>query len=166
MNKQTYKQTERVIYYAKILQSKNPKSINNFLHANNNVQRGFQHCIGHVTTGSFMGRGNQYIQSVEVLYCKLLTISKKLLTFPYRVRGLNCRPQRWEASVLPPRHRGPLVREQTVTDVSLLANLIYFDVFQISNSVGLQTKRNNSQATTGIQKQVFFLQKKNAGISM
>ena len=46
---------------------------------------------------SFMVRGNQYIQLVRVLYCKLLTIGKKLSTFP----GLNCRPQRWEASVLP-----------------------------------------------------------------
>ena len=33
----------------------------------------FQHCIGHITTGSFIGRGNQYIQLVKVLYCKLLT---------------------------------------------------------------------------------------------
>ena len=28
--------------------------------------------------GSFMGRGNQYIQLVKVLYCKLPTISKQL----------------------------------------------------------------------------------------
>ena len=25
------------------------------------------HCIGHITTSSFMGRGNQYIQLVKVL---------------------------------------------------------------------------------------------------
>ena len=31
------------------------------------------HCIGHITTGSFMGRGNQYIQLVKVLRCKLPT---------------------------------------------------------------------------------------------
>ena len=30
--------------------------------------RRFQHCTGHITTGSWKGRGNQYIQ---VLYCKL-----------------------------------------------------------------------------------------------
>ena len=33
---------------------------------------------------------------------KLLTIDKRLPTFPHKVRGLNRWPQRWEASVLPP----------------------------------------------------------------
>ena len=33
--------------------------------------RCFQHCAGHITTGSFVGRGNQYIQLAKVLYCKL-----------------------------------------------------------------------------------------------
>ena len=33
----------------------------------------FQHCTGHITTGSWKGRGNQYIQFVRVLYCKLPT---------------------------------------------------------------------------------------------
>ena len=33
--------------------------------------RHFQHCIGHIMTGGFVGRGNQYIQMVKVLYCKL-----------------------------------------------------------------------------------------------
>ena len=33
--------------------------------------------------------------SFKVLYCKLPTISKKLSYFPYKVRGLNQRPQRW-----------------------------------------------------------------------
>ena len=32
--------------------------------------------------GSFMGRGNQYIQLVKVLYCTLLTIHKKLPSLP------------------------------------------------------------------------------------
>ena len=32
--------------------------------------RHFQHCIGHITMGSFMGRENQYMQLVKVLYCK------------------------------------------------------------------------------------------------
>ena len=40
------------------------------------------HCIGHIITGSFMGRGNQYIQLVKVLYCKLPTNSKQLPAFP------------------------------------------------------------------------------------
>ena len=33
----------------------------------------FQHCTGHITTGSWKGRGNQFIQFVRVLYCKLPT---------------------------------------------------------------------------------------------
>ena len=59
----------------------------------------FQHCTGHMTTGSYGGRGNQYIQLVRALYCKLLTIGKQLSTFPHNVRGLNLWTQRWEASV-------------------------------------------------------------------
>ena len=39
----------------------------------------FQHCTGHITMGSLKGRGNQYIQLVKVLYCKLLTNGKQLL---------------------------------------------------------------------------------------
>ena len=30
-----------------------------------------QHCTGHIMTGSWKGRENQYIQLVKVLYCKL-----------------------------------------------------------------------------------------------
>ena len=59
------------------------------------------HCIGHFTTGSFMGRGNQYIQLVKILYCKLWTNGKQLLAFPLEVGlGFELRPQRWEARVL------------------------------------------------------------------
>ena len=46
------------------------------------VLRHFQHCTGHITTGSWKGRGNQYIQFVRVLYCKLPTNSKQLPSFP------------------------------------------------------------------------------------
>ena len=38
----------------------------------------FQHCTGHITTGSWKGRGNQYIKLVKVLYCKLLAKGKPL----------------------------------------------------------------------------------------
>ena len=31
------------------------------------VLRRFQHCTGHITTGSWEGRGNQYIQLIKVL---------------------------------------------------------------------------------------------------
>ena len=67
----------------------------------------FQHCTGHIMTGSSMGRGNQYIQLVKILYCKLPTIGKELQTFPHKVWGLNCQPQRWEVRLLPLCHHGP-----------------------------------------------------------
>ena len=46
------------------------------------VLRRFQHCTGHITTGRWKGRGNQYIQLVRVLYCKLPTNGKQLPAFP------------------------------------------------------------------------------------
>ena len=50
----------------------------------------FQHCTGHIMTGSFVDRGYQYIQLVKVLYCKLPTISKQLPTLhTCRVRNLK-----------------------------------------------------------------------------
>ena len=73
------------------------------------VLRRFQHCTGHITKGSWKGRGNQYIQFVRVLYCKLPTNGKQLPVFPLEaVPGIEPRPQRWEARVLPLCHRGPL----------------------------------------------------------
>ena len=42
----------------------------------------FQHCTGHIMTGSWKGRGNQYIQFIRVLYCKLSTNDKQLPAFP------------------------------------------------------------------------------------
>ena len=47
------------------------------------VLRRFQHCTGHITTGSWKGRGNQYIQFVRALYCKLPTNGKQLPAFPH-----------------------------------------------------------------------------------
>ena len=58
--------------------------------------------------GSWKGRGNQYIQLVKVLYCKLLTDGKLLPAFPLEaVPGTKPWPQRWESRVLPLCHRGP-----------------------------------------------------------
>ena len=72
------------------------------------VLRRFQHCTDHITTGSWKGRGNQYIQFVRVLYCKLPTNDKQLPAFPLEaVPGTEPRPQRREARVLPLCHRGP-----------------------------------------------------------
>ena len=42
----------------------------------------------HITMGSLVGRGNQYIQLVKVLYCKLPTFRKKLPAFS-KVWDLN-----------------------------------------------------------------------------
>ena len=54
------------------------------------VLRHFQHCAGHITTGSWNGRGNQYIEFARVVYCKLPTNSKQLPAFPLEpVRGSN-----------------------------------------------------------------------------
>ena len=70
----------------------------------------FQHCTGHIPTGSWKGRGNHYIQFIRVLYCKLPTNTKQLPAFPLEaVPGTEPRPQRWEARVLPLCHRGPSV---------------------------------------------------------
>ena len=68
----------------------------------------FQHCTGHITMGSWKGRGNEYIQFVRVLYCKLPTNGKKLPAFPLgAVPGTEPWPQKWEGRVLPLCHRGP-----------------------------------------------------------
>ena len=67
--------------------------------------RRFQHCTGHIMHGSWKGRGNQYIQFVRVLYCKLPTNGRQLPAFPFEaVPGIEPRPQRWEARVLPLWH--------------------------------------------------------------
>ena len=66
------------------------------------VLRRFQHCTGHIMTGIWESRGNQYILLVKTLYCKLPTNSKQLPAFPLKV-GPETKPrsQRWEARVLP-----------------------------------------------------------------
>ena len=70
--------------------------------------RRFQHCTGHITTGSWKGRGNQYIEFARVVYCKLPTNGKQLPALPLTaMTGIEPRPQRWEARVLPLCHRGP-----------------------------------------------------------
>ena len=46
---------------------------------------------------SFKGRGNQYIQLVKILYCKLPTNSKQLPSFPLEVGpGFELRSERRE----------------------------------------------------------------------
>ena len=87
------------------------------------VLRHFQHCTGHITMGSWKNRGNQYIQLVKALYCKLLTNGKQLPAFPLEaVPGTKPRPQRWEARVFPLCHRGPNAFKY-VSDISLQVQL-------------------------------------------
>ena len=72
------------------------------------VLRRFQHCTGHIMTVSWKGRGNQYIQFARVLYCKLPTNGKQLPAFPVKaMTGIEPRPQKWEARVLPLCYHGP-----------------------------------------------------------
>ena len=60
------------------------------------VLRHFQHCTGHITTGSWKGRGNQYIEFARVVYFKLPTNGKQLPAFPHKaLTGIEPRPQRW-----------------------------------------------------------------------
>ena len=57
-------------------------------------------------TGSWKGRGNQYIQFVRVLYCKLPTNGKQLSAFPLEAMPeTNPWPQRWD--VISTREKPP-----------------------------------------------------------
>ena len=97
------------------------KSLREYLFYLFGVLRCFQHCTGHITMGSWKGRGNRYIQFIRVLYCKLLINSKQLPAFPLEaVPGTETRPQRWEVRVLPLCHRGPLFKGVTTNDFKLL----------------------------------------------
>ena len=61
-------------------------------------------CIVHITIGGFMCRGNQYIQLVMVLYCKLPINSKQLPAFPLEVGpGFKI----WSQRVWPICHHAP-----------------------------------------------------------
>ena len=74
----------------------------------------FQHCTGHITMGSWKGRGNQYIEFIRVLYCKLPTKGKQLPAFPLEAMpGTKPQPQKWGAGVLPLCQCGPVMLIQT-----------------------------------------------------
>ena len=109
----------------------------------------FQHCTGHITTGSWKGRGNQYKQLVKVLYCKLPTNGKQLPAFPLEAMpGTEPRPQRWEARVLPLCHRVPSYGKEggllvgwwicaPVEKNKLMRSLLKIYVLSISHSLEL-----------------------------
>ena len=93
---------------------------------------------------SFVGRGNQYIQLVKGLYCKLQTNGKQLPAFPLEVRlGTKPQPQKWEARVLPLCHCDP---SQFIQGLSL--NVLHWVVSGLfcpcfSYVVSRQLKSNN-----------------------
>ena len=108
--------------------------INDFIICLYGVLPHFQHCTGHITTGSWKGIGNQYTQLVKILYCKLPTNGKQLPAFPLEaVPGTEPRPQRWEVRVLPLCHRGPqrLYKEnlKNVTSQKVVKGLVVFFYF-------------------------------------
>ena len=70
-------------------------------------------------TGSWKGRGNQYIEFARVVYCKLPTNGKQLPAFPHKaLTGIEPRPQRWEARVLPLCHRGPHLSDEETAEIA------------------------------------------------
>ena len=81
----------------------------------------FQHCTGHITMGSWKGRGKQYIQFIRVLYCKLPTNGKQLSAFPLEgMTEIEPHPQRWEARVLPLCHHEGLEGIAPIADDILI----------------------------------------------
>ena len=107
------------------------------------VLRYFQHCTGHITTGSWKGRGSQYIQFVRVRYCKPPTNSKQLPAFPLEaVTGIEPRPQRWEARVLPLYHRGPHIIILYKVDLRNITDFKFGEMLYVLISIYGQFLRN------------------------
>ena len=82
-------------------------------------------------TGSWKGRGNQYLHLVKGLYCKLPTNGKQLPAFPLEVRlGFEASFQRWEVCVTT-AHGGPYsafsVRSFNVLITSVLVRVLIVD---------------------------------------
>ena len=86
-------------------------------------------------TGSWKGRGNQYIEFVRDLYCKLRTNAGQLPAFPLEaVSGTEPRPRRWEARVL---------HSATVAPVNTIMSCVYIQ----PNIINGQGKYNQKYDT-------------------
>ena len=74
--------------------------------------------------------GNQYIQFVRVVYCKLSTNSKQLSVFPLEAMlGTEPRPQRWEEKVLLLFHHGLfLSNKNQAIDWNMI--LLFINIFK------------------------------------
>ena len=86
-------------------------------------------------TGSWKGRGNQYIQFVRVLYCKLPTNGKQLPAFPLEaVPGTEPRPQRWEERVLIKLNKLFILKINSIADVipASFEKSLFVDDFSIT----------------------------------
>ena len=89
-------------------------------------------------TGSFMGRGNQYIQ-LKVLYCKLPSIVKETINFS--TYGLGFEPLSSVGGVLPLDHRGPetvLIIIHTVLLLQLI--MVQFGLDSIKGTLTVHPK--------------------------
>ena len=90
-------------------------------------------CIFYIVTCSSEGRGNQNIQLINILYCKLPTNSKQLPAFPLQLGPeFNFQPQSWEASVLPLFHRYPFFKLQPGNSTSkiILQNILRVCIYR------------------------------------
>ena len=75
-----------------------------------------------VISGRVVGRAEETsTQFVRALYCKLPTKGKQLPAFPLEaMMGIEPRPQRLEARVLPLCHRGPLKKDKVDLHLGLI----------------------------------------------
>ena len=99
--------------------------------------------------GSWKGRGNQYIEFARVLYCKLPTNGKQLPAFPHKaLTGIEPRPRRWEARVLPLCHRGPKVFfTAKVLILQILHQNLHYLTMLGEKTCGKSHKKTNRQST-------------------
>ena len=86
--------------------------------------------------GSWEGRGNQYIQLVKLLYCKLPINGKQLPAFLLQVGlGTKHRSTRLEARVLPLCHCDPQLQPEEHNCSGMNLNTIYgISLVDMSNS--------------------------------
>ena len=91
------------------------------------VLRHFQNYTGRITMGSWKVRGNQYIQFVRVLYCKLPTNGKQLPAFPLEA---TC----WEPNY---GHRGGRQECYHSATVASKTQNIYIYIYRYEHSIFL-----------------------------
>ena len=105
-------------------------------------------CIGHIMTGSFMGRGNQYTQLVSrfcIVNCR--TSASNYQLFPLEVGlGIELQSQWWEARLLPLCHRG---KPWTQIFLVIILQLFSYSFIYLGLYVALNTVQVISQRVVG-----------------